>query len=88
MSEIIIKNNTDTDTIESIKNDYDTGNNYDTENDDDTGNNYDTENNDDISKSEETFNDILLNTKDFKDEKWRMLRIIGGSNFIPLSLKC
>tara|TARA_Y100000389_G_scaffold123346_2_gene120657 strand:- start:2931 stop:3215 length:285 start_codon:yes stop_codon:yes gene_type:complete len=42
-------------------------------------------NNEDKDKDEQPNDDI--HTK-FMAEKWRMLRIVGGSNIIPTSLKC
>ena len=48
---------------------------------------------DNLTKNEsvETKNESTLsldNDKLFYDEKWKMLRIIGGRNIIPSSLKC
>ena len=73
-SSIINKSNYNNNTIESVKDNLTKNESVETKN-----------------ESVETKNESTLsldNDKLFYDEKWKMLRIIGGRNIIPSSLKC
>ena len=87
-SSIINKSNYNNNTIEPIKDNLTKNESVETKNESVETKDESVETKDESVETKDESTLSLDNDKLFYDEKWKMLRIIGGRNIIPSSLKC